>query len=95
MNNYDKIPIENIYYMLCYAKNRLKANAINKVSQQDYKNLYDLFGEILYNELSSNVIPFSLYTSINFSSIIAFSSSFKFPKIKLKNPINLLIFVAK
>lgn len=53
MNNYDKIPIENIYYMLCYAKNRLKANAINKVSQQDYKNLYDLFGEILYNELSS------------------------------------------
>lgn len=39
--------------MLCYAKNRLKADAIVSVSQQDYKNLYDLFGEILYNELSA------------------------------------------
>lgn len=39
--------------MLCYAKNRLSPNEIKKVSQQDYKNLYDLFGEILYNELSS------------------------------------------
>ena len=38
---------------------------------------------------------FILYVSINFSSISAFSSSFNSPNIKLKNPINFDIFVAK
>ena len=38
---------------------------------------------------------FILYVSINFSSINAFSSSSNSPNIKLKNPINFDIFVAK
>ena len=49
----------------------------------------------LYNESSLKLIFFKLYTSIIFSSIIAFSSSSNSPKIKLKNPINLVILVAK
>ena len=49
----------------------------------------------LYSVSSSKLIPFLLYVSINFSSIIDFSSSLIFPNTKLKNPINLPILVAK
>jgi len=49
----------------------------------------------LYKLLSSKFISLFLYVSINFSSIIAFSSSFNSPKIKLKNPISLIILLAK
>ena len=45
--------------------------------------------------LSSKFISLFLYVSINFSSIIAFSSSFNSPKIKLKNPINFMILLAR
>ena len=56
----------------------------------------DIFSKFfLYNVLSSKVIPFFAYNSIIFSSNIAFSSSFKFPNIKLKNPFNLAILFAK
>ena len=45
--------------------------------------------------MSSNVISFSLYVSIIFSSIVAFSSSSKFPNISPKNPKSFWICVAK
>ena len=44
-----KIPIENIYYLLCYAWNQLdEAERIN-VSASDYSQIIDLFAKVLNN----------------------------------------------
>ena len=43
MNNTPKIPIQNIYYLLCYAWNRLEERDIVDVSGIDSTNLVDLF----------------------------------------------------
>jgi 5-methylcytosine-specific restriction enzyme subunit McrC len=43
----DKIPIQNIYYLLCYAWNRLEQRDIVDVERIDSTNLVDLFAKIL------------------------------------------------
>ena len=52
MNSYDNIPIENIYYMLCYSWDRLEAKNIVNVSQCGSKNIYDLLSRILVTLLN-------------------------------------------
>lgn len=42
-----KIPIQNVYYLLCYAWNRMKEGSLINVSGMDWKELYDLFAHIL------------------------------------------------
>ncbi len=44
-----KIPIENIYYLLCYAWNKLEEKDNVNVSAKDFKQLADLFAKILSN----------------------------------------------
>jgi len=41
------IPVLNIYYLLCYAWNKLDEKEITDVSSIDTTNLYDLFGKVL------------------------------------------------
>ncbi len=41
------IPILNIYYLLCYAWNKLDEKEITNVSSIDTTNLYDLFAKVL------------------------------------------------
>ena len=38
-----KIPIRNIYYMLCYAYDILKQGDNVNLSNEDFDNIYDLF----------------------------------------------------
>ncbi len=47
-----KIPIRNIYYMLCYAYDILKQGDNVNLSNEDFDNIYDLFGKILVNGIS-------------------------------------------
>jgi 5-methylcytosine-specific restriction enzyme subunit McrC len=42
-----RIPIANIYYLLCYAWNRLREKDIVSVSTTDCKSLLDLFARVL------------------------------------------------
>jgi 5-methylcytosine-specific restriction enzyme subunit McrC len=42
-----RIPIENIYYLLCYAWNKLDEKERINVSAQDYTELADLFAKVL------------------------------------------------
>lgn len=42
-----EIPIENIYFLLCYAWDRLAERDVVKVNPIDSKNLLDLFGRVL------------------------------------------------
>ena len=44
-----KIPIENIYYLLCYAWNQLDEAGRIKVSASDYTKYIDLFAKALNN----------------------------------------------
>jgi len=44
-----KIPIENIYYLLCYAWNKLEAKDRVNVSIDDKTELLDLFAKVLIN----------------------------------------------
>jgi 5-methylcytosine-specific restriction enzyme subunit McrC len=46
------IPIKNIYFLLCYAWNRLEERDIVAVSTSDAKNLLDLFARVLINGTS-------------------------------------------
>ncbi|WP_174612910.1 5-methylcytosine restriction system specificity protein McrC [Virgibacillus ihumii] len=46
-----KIPIKNIYYMLCYAWNRLEEKDDIYVSRSDEKDIYQLLSGILVNRL--------------------------------------------
>ncbi len=47
MNNARKIPIQNIYYLLCYAWNRLEERDVVDVSGIDTTSLVDLFAKVL------------------------------------------------
>ncbi len=47
-----KIPIKNIYYMLCYAYDILKTGENVNLSNEEFDNIYDLFGKILVNGTS-------------------------------------------
>lgn len=44
-----KIPIENIYYLLCYAWNKLDEKDQLKISLEDTTQLVDLFAKVLIN----------------------------------------------
>ena len=44
-----KIPIENIYYLLCYAWNKLEEKDRINVSIDDKTELLDLFAKVLIN----------------------------------------------
>ena len=47
MNMNIAIPIQNIYYLLCYAWNKLEERDIVDVSVDDCKNIIDLFAKVL------------------------------------------------
>ncbi len=47
-----KIPIENIYYLLCYSWNQLDASNRIRVSASDYTQYIDLFAKVLNNGCS-------------------------------------------
>jgi 5-methylcytosine-specific restriction enzyme subunit McrC len=47
-----KIPVENIYYLLCYSWNQLDAADKIKVSASDYTQYIDLFAKVLNNGCS-------------------------------------------
>ena len=40
-------PVKNIYYMLCYAFKTLKFKDYERVSSEDFEDIYDLFSEVL------------------------------------------------
>jgi 5-methylcytosine-specific restriction enzyme subunit McrC len=44
-----KIPIQNIYYLLCYAWDKLEEGKRVNISQSDYKNSIDLYTRVLLN----------------------------------------------
>lgn len=43
------IPIQNIYYLLCYAWNKLEEEKVVKVQDEDTTELMDLFAKVLIN----------------------------------------------
>lgn len=45
----DKIPIQNIYYLLCYAWDKLDEGETLQVSASDYNDALNLFGRVLVN----------------------------------------------
>ncbi len=47
-----KIPIKNIYYMLCYAWDKLKEKDIVSVDESAGKDIYDLFARVLISGLN-------------------------------------------
>ena len=47
MNSLEKIPIQNIYYLLCYAWNKLAERDIVSVEGLDSTNLLDLLAKVL------------------------------------------------
>lgn len=47
-----KVPIQNVYYMLCYAWNRVISKDITNLNGIKCENLYDLLGLALYNSVS-------------------------------------------
>ncbi|MFC1732227.1 5-methylcytosine-specific restriction endonuclease system specificity protein McrC [candidate division KSB1 bacterium] len=46
------IPIQNIYYMLCYAWDKLDEANIVSVKAIDQHNIFDLLGQVLHNGIS-------------------------------------------
>ena len=58
------IPIQNIYYMLCYAWNRAIEKDITDISGVKCENLYDLLGLVLYNS-TSKLIKKGIYKQYN------------------------------
>ena len=44
-----RIPIENIYYLLCYAWNKLEEKDRVNISVGDNTELQDLFAKVLIN----------------------------------------------
>lgn len=44
-----EIPIQNIYYLLCYAWNKLPESDIVNVNAKDFKKILDLFAKVLIN----------------------------------------------
>jgi 5-methylcytosine-specific restriction enzyme subunit McrC len=53
MNNKPKIPIQNIYYMLCYAWNVLEQSNQLLVGSEKFDNIYNLFARIYINGANS------------------------------------------
>lgn len=53
MSSNPKIPIKNIYYMLCYAWNVLEQSDSIFVGSEKFDNIYDLFARIYINGTSS------------------------------------------
>ncbi|MCM3491173.1 5-methylcytosine-specific restriction endonuclease system specificity protein McrC [Alkalihalophilus marmarensis] len=53
LQDYSKIPVKNIYYMLCYAWDRLKEKDNVKIGQEDEKDIYHLLTRILVHSLRS------------------------------------------
>lgn len=47
-----EIPIQNIYYLLCYAWDKLDEKEVVNVEAEDFKDIYDLFGKVLSNGCS-------------------------------------------
>ncbi len=47
-----KIPIQNIYFLLCYAWNKLDEAEITNVDKIDFNNVVNLFGKVLANGCS-------------------------------------------
>ncbi len=47
-----QIPIQNIYYLLCYAWNKLEEKDIVNVNEIDSTELVDLFAKVLANSCS-------------------------------------------
>lgn len=43
-----QIPIQNIYYLLCYAWNKLDESEVIQVNAEDFETLLDLFAKILH-----------------------------------------------
>ncbi|NIQ13085.1 MAG: restriction endonuclease, partial [Candidatus Dadabacteria bacterium] len=43
------IPIQNIYYLLCYAWNKLEEKDLVNVQEEDTTKLIDLFAKVLIN----------------------------------------------
>ena len=52
MSSVPKIPIQNIYYLLCYAWNKLEERDIVDVSGIDATKILDLFAKVLIGGLS-------------------------------------------
>jgi 5-methylcytosine-specific restriction enzyme subunit McrC len=48
-----RIPIRNLYYMLCYAWDRLEESELKNADQEDAKDIYDLFTRLLIDRVSS------------------------------------------
>jgi 5-methylcytosine-specific restriction enzyme subunit McrC len=46
------IPVENIYYLLCYAYNKLDEGELVNIRNKDITELVDLFGQVLANGIS-------------------------------------------
>ena len=46
------IPIENIYYLLCYAWDKLEEKDIVSVNKLDSKNILDLLSRVLINGMN-------------------------------------------
>jgi len=55
MTNDKGILIKNIYYMLCYAFVDLKKESEQFVDKEDFKNIQDLFAEVLYRGMSKQL----------------------------------------
>lgn len=53
MNGSPKIPIKNIYYMLCYAWNALEQSDSILLGSEKFDNVYNLFARIYINGTSS------------------------------------------
>ena len=56
------IPIKNVYYMLTYAFKELKRNNYEQIAGEDFKDVHDLFAEILSLGIAaySGGYPFSI-----------------------------------
>ncbi|QGQ94158.1 5-methylcytosine-specific restriction endonuclease system specificity protein McrC [Paenibacillus psychroresistens] len=53
MKEPSRIPIRNLYYMLCYAWDRLDESEQQNADQEDAKDIYDLFTRLLIDRVSS------------------------------------------
>lgn len=50
MQQFDRIPIQNIYYLLCYAWNKIEEQEITNIQPEDFKDdLVNLFAKVLIN----------------------------------------------
>lgn len=64
MSELNKIPIDNIYYMLCYAWDKLDYLDRNKVGILEENDVLNLFSRIFVNEVNF-IIKKGLYREYN------------------------------